>query len=375
MLHNSSFIAKLKQLDWSLFVLMVLMVCFGLILQSGLSLSPDQPSLSSFERQLIFALLSLFLFFLISFLDYRFIYSFSYPFYVFVLFLLLAVLFLGQAQRGVKGWFSLGTFNFQPIELAKLSVIILLAKFWQTVRRPLKFWHLLLSFMLILPVLFLTVSQPDVGSAIVVFIIGLGLSLMVDRNKKHILILFIILIIIFSSSWFFLKDYQKDRILNYFNPSLDPFGRGYQINQAIIAVGSGGFFGHGFGLGTQSQLRFLPGGETDFVFAVLAEEFGFLGCFLFLSFYLSFLLRLIKILKKIYDNFALVLVLGVALYFFSQMFINVGLNLGLLPIIGLPLPFLSYGGSSLLVSMIAVALVESVIIHQPPHQISKLYRE
>ena len=119
----------------------------------------------------------------------------------------------------------------------------------------------------------------------------------------------------------------------------------------------------------------MPGAETDFTFAVLAEEFGFTGCLLFLGFYLFFLLRLIKISKKIYDNFALVLVLGVALYFFSQMFINVGMNLGLLPIIGLPLPFLSYGGSSLLVSMIAVALVESVIIHQPPHQLSKLYRE
>jgi len=364
--------SKLKQLDWPLFVLMVLMVCFGLILQSGLSLSVARPGLSSFERQLIFVLLGLFLFFLISLSDYRLIRSLSYPFYVLVLFLLLAVLFFGTPQRGVKGWFSLGTFNFQPIELAKLSVIILLARFWQTVRRPLKFRHLFLSFMLILPLLVLTIFQPDIGSAIVVFIIGLGLSLMADRNKKHILILFIILIIIFSSSWFFLKDYQKDRFLNYFNPSQDPFGRGYQLNQAIIAVGSGGFFGRGFGLGTQSYLKFLPGAETDFTFAVLAEEFGFTGCLLFLGFYLFFLLRLIKISKKIYDNFALVLVLGVALYFFSQMFINVGMNLGLLPIIGLPLPFLSYGGSSLLVSMIAVALVESVIIHQPPHQISKL---
>jgi len=370
------FAVKLKQFDWPLFISMVLMIGLGLILQYSLSLNAPQHEFSTFKRQLLFVFLLGFpMFFFISFSNYRAIRSFSYLFYFFTLLFLLAVLFLGETRRGVRGWFSLGPFTFQPVELAKIAVIIFLARFWQGAKKPLKFKHLSLSFLFILPAVSLIIFQPDLGSSIIIIIIGLGLAFMVNRRKKYILILIAILLVALTFSWFFLlKNYQKERILNFLNPQSDPFGRGYQRNQAIIAIGSGQLLGRGLSEGTQSQLHFLPEAKTDFIFAVLAEEFGFLGCLSFLGLYFFFLYRLLKISEQVYDNFALVLVLGVSLYFFSQMFINIGMNLGFLPVIGLSLPFLSYGGSSLIVSMLAVALVESVVVHQPPHQVGSLDR-
>jgi len=360
--------AKLKQFDWSLFILMMVLVSFGLISQYLLCLNEIETGISTFWRQLIFSAIGLSLFFFISCLDFRFIKSLSYPLYSFTLFLLILVLLFGKILRGVKGWFSLGPFTFQPAELAKLSVIVLLAKFWQQAQRPLKFSRFLLSFAIVAPAFFLITRQPDVGSASIIAIICLAVSLLSLQNKKHFFLLALILLIVLISSWFLLRDYQKGRILNYFNPNRDPFGQGYQINQSIIAIGSGKLLGRSFNLATQSQLGFLPATKTDFVFAVLLEGAGFLGCLLILGVYLFFLLHLIKIARSVYDNFSLILVLGIALYFFLQMIINVGMNLGLLPVIGVPLPFLSYGGSSLLTSMIAVALVENTVIHQPAHQ-------
>ena len=361
-------IFKWKQFNWLLFTLMIALIVLGLVLQSSLSSI-------TFKKQLIFVFLGLFLFFLISFFDYRIFRSFAYYFYLLTLFLLLILLFLGTTQRGVKGWFSFGPLNFQPTELVKLSVIIVLARFWQELKRPLRFSHLLLSFILILPAIILVLLQPDLGPSLILLFIAFGLALMVSPYKKQILILIMILIAAGFFSWFFLKDYQQDRILSYLNLKKDPFGRDYQINQSIIAIGSGKIFGRGFNEATQSQLRFLPEGKTDFIFAVLAENFGFLGSFLFLALYFFFLFHLIKISKRVYDNFALVLVLGISLYFFSQLLINLGMCLGLLPVIGLSLPFLSYGGSSLLISMISVALIQSALIHQPPHQVGGLEKE
>ena len=178
------------------------------------------------------------------------------------------------------------------------------------------------------------------------------------------MLLIIILVGVFS--WFFLlQDYQKDRILIYLNPAMDPLKSGYQVNQSMIAVGSGQFLGRGFGLGPQSQLKFLPDPETDFAFAVLAEEFGLMGCLLLLGIYSLLLLRLMRIARQVYGNFSLVLICGVTIYLFFQMIINVGMNIGLAPVIGLPLPLVSYGGSSLVITLIALGLVQSVLGHQP----------
>ncbi len=359
-------LARLKSFDGTLFILMVLLIILGLSVQYSLSLATEAPGLNNFTKQFIFALVGLILFFGLILVDFRFVGAASWLIYILIFLLLVGVLIFGQTLRGVKGWLNFGFFNLQPTELAKLAAIIVLAKFWQASRQPVRVSHLLVSFALILPLAFLIIRQPDLGSALIIIILWLGIFLLVNRNKKYVLWLLIILILISSFAWvFFLEDYQKNRILTYINPHRDPLGQGYQVAQSIVSVGSGQFFGRGFGLGTQSQLRFLPASETDFVFAVLAEELGLVGCLLLLGFYLALLGRLIRIARTVYDNFSQILVLGVTLYFFFQMVINIGMNIGLAPVIGVPLPFISYGGSSLLVSIIALALVESVIIHQP----------
>ncbi len=355
---------KLKSFDQTLFVLTFLLVVIGLVLQYSLSLS--NPSVNFFSKQCIFAIIGFLFFWAIFFIDFRFIKATAFLIYLLSILLLGAVLIFGKYLRGTRGWLDFGFFNFQPAELAKLAAIIILAKFWQVARSSIKPRHLFFSFLLILPLFLLIIKQPDLGSALTIILIWLGVVFLVDSNKKHLLSLLLIIILVSTFSWFFLlKDFQKDRISIYLNPARDPLKRGYQISQSIIAVGSGQFFGRGFGLGPQSQLKFLPDSETDFAFAVLAEEFGLLGCLLLLGIYSLLLLRLMRIARHVYGNFSLVLICGVTIYLFFQMIINVGMNIGLAPIIGLPLPLVSYGGSSLVLTLISLGLVESVLGHQP----------
>jgi len=355
---------KLKRFDFSLFLGMILLIVMGLAILNSLSLRAGE--VNYFKKQAIFVVIGLVVFFIISFTDFRFFKSTTYWIYILTIFLLIAVLVFGREIRGVQGWLDFGFFNFQPTEIAKIVAILVLAKFWQEARRPIKVADIIISFLLISPLAYLIIKQPDLGSALLIVIISLGVLFLVDHNKKHLISLFLIIIILLASSWFFvLKDYQKTRILNFLKPQSRSQNSAYQIQQSKIAVGSGKVFGRGFGLGTQSQLRFLPESHNDFVFAVLAEEFGFIGCLLLLGIYIFVIFRLIKISLSVYDNFSMVLGLGVVVYLFLQMVVTVSINIGLFPIIGLPLPFISYGGSSLLVSMLALALVESSLIHQP----------
>ncbi len=358
-------LVKIKRFDFSLFILTLFLIIIGLVLQYSLSLAGGSGS-NNFVKQLIFFIIGLVLFFAVSFVDYRFIKSAVFLVYVLTILFLIFTLFFGHVFRGVKGWLSFGGLNFQPAELAKFTAIIILAKFWQESRKPIRVKHIIASFVLIIPLIFLIFFQPDLGSAAMIVFLWGGILLLIDENKKHILGLLIIVILISLIGWFaFLKDYQKERISTYFSPSSDPLERGYQITQSIIAVGSGEILGRGFGLGPQSQLKFLPASETDFVFAVLAEEFGLVGGLFFLIIYSLFLYRLIVVGRTVYDNFSLIAILGSAIYFFVQLIINVGMNIGLVPIVGVPLPFLSYGGSSLLVSLLTLGVIESIIIHQP----------
>ncbi len=355
---------KLKSFDQTLFILIFLLVIIGLVLQYSLSLST--PGINFFVKQCIFVSVGFLFFFVISFIDFRFIKATAFSIYLLSILLLISVLIFGKELRGTKGWLDLGFFNFQPAELAKLATIIILAKFWQITRSPIKPKHLFFSLVLILPLFFLIIKQPDLGSALTIILIWLGVIFLVDSNKKHLLSLLLIIVLTITFSWFFLlKDYQKDRISIYLNPSKDSLVSGYQVNQSIIAVGSGQFLGRGFGLGTQSQLKFLPDSETDFAFAVLAEEFGLVGCLFLLGIYSLLLLRLMHIARHVYGNFSLVLICGVTIYLFFQMIINIGMNIGLAPVIGLPLPLVSYGGSSLVITLISLGLVESVLRYQP----------
>lgn len=348
-----------KHFDYSLFITILLLLILGLIIQYGLS-----PA--TFIKQFVFTLISIGLFFLVAFLNYRVLDSYAYIFYGVTLVLLLAVLFFGQTFRGTRGWLSLPFFNlyFQPVEIAKLILIIILAKFYSEKVIPLK--KLAISILLLLSLVILIFLQPDFGSAFLLILLWLGMILgQIERRKiKQIAQITLVVIVVFFlifSSWFFLKDYQKERMLIFLDPQRDPLGRGYQITQAIIAIGSGNFFGRGLGLGPQSQLHFLPEAKTDFIFSVLAEELGFLGVIFLLGLYGLLFYRIFRIAKSVSDNFSLFLVLGIGLLLFCQIFVNLSVNLGLLPVIGISLPFLSYGGSALVVNLMAMGILESVV--------------
>ena len=354
----------LRQFDWILFIAMVLLVIFGIVTQYSLSLSTEN-NLPLFLKQIIFFVIGLILFFTFTFLDFRLFKPLTYLIYFLTIALLLYVLIFGHTFRAVKGWISIGSFNFQASELAKLTLILVLASLWGRAK-SLDIRRLTLSLVLLLPILYLIMRQPDFGSASVLIIIWLIIYLLVEKSKKRAIVLLSILILLAGIFWaFLLKDYQKNRILVYLMPNRDSLGVGYQIAQSKIAIGSGELFGRGFGLGSQSQLHFLPATNTDFIFATFAEEYGAVASIFLLILYGVIVWRVIEISKLVYDNFGIILVLGIAVYFFVQGAMDIGMNIGLFPIVGISLPLASYGGSSLVISMSLLGLAESVLLHQP----------
>lgn len=356
------YLSHLKYFDWLLFFAVVVLLCFGLAALYSIAKSFDEPNFLNLKKQIIFAVTGLILAVIISFFNYNLLKSYGRPVLMVSLILLLAVLFLGATFHGTTGWLNIFGLTVQPVELAKLGLIIILAKFFSDNFRVISDLKFILISGLVTAIFFiLTVLQPDFGSALLLFLIWFLLLLIAGVRRLHLISLVALLVIIFAGAWFFLfADYQKDRILTFINPAADPYGRGYHIRQATIAIGAGGITGRGLGFGSQSQLKFLPASQTDFIFAVIAEELGLVGAVLVLSFFTLFFWRLIIIAKRAPDNFGLFLILSGSVWLFSQFFINVGMNVGLLPVTGIGLPFLSYGGSFLLVSLLLVGIAESV---------------
>jgi len=356
--------AILGGFDWLLFSAAVLLICFGLAAIYSITISSETPNFLNFNKQVSFAVIGLILLFVFSLLDYRLWKDLEVFFYSFAVILLIAVLFLGRTFHGTKGWFSLFNFNFQPVEIAKLALIIFLAGFFSKKAALMKeFKNFLISGVATGFLFILVLFQPDFGSGLILFAIWFFLILLAGTKKKFLLAIILLGIILFLTSWtLFFADYQKDRILSFFNPQADPYGRGYHVRQAIIAVGAGGFLGRGLGFGSQSQLKFIPASQTDFIFAVISEELGFLGVGLVLFLWGVIFYRLVRAAMKTKDDFASLFILGVSILFFCQVMINIGMNIGLLPVTGIPLPFLSYGGSFLVVSLISIGMVESIII-------------
>lgn len=353
-----------KYFDWLLFFSAVVLICFGLAAIYSVAKSFDEPNYFNLQKQIIIGMAGIGLAVVISFFDFHFLRSYVYIFLGVAVVLLVSVLFFGRTIQGTTGWLQLFSLTFQPVELAKISLIIFLAKFFSEKFRQIPDYKFLLYSGSVSFVFFiLTILQPDFGSALLLFLIWFLLIVIAGIKRSYIVLIILILAAIFLFSWFFLlKDYQKDRISVFFNPNNDPYYRGYHVRQAIIAVGSGGVLGRGLGLGSQSQLKFLPASQTDFIFAVLAEELGFLGAGLLVGFFLLFFYRLAQIAKRAPDNFSLFLVLGIMVLLFSQFFINVGMNIGLLPVTGIGLPYVSYGGSFLISCLIMVGIVESVAV-------------
>lgn len=316
-------------------------------------------------NQLVFFAVGLVVFFIVrNKIGRGFFFENSQFFYWLLIFLLILVFFVGEEVRGAKRWINFYFFNFQPSEFFKIVFIIFLSNLYSKKNSFYSYRKVFfqgLSFFL-LP-FFLIYKQPDLGTAIIIAIIFFVLSLFSRLPKTYFFRLFFVLVLFIPLGWFFLADYQKLRILAFINPHLDQKGTTYNIIQSIIAIGAGGFFGKGLGLGTQTKLSFLPENHTDFAFASFIEQFGFFGGLIILIFYSLLFYSLIRLLfKKIgnSDHRSLVdfyYTLGFLTLLFSQVVINIFMNLGLAPVTGIPLPLISYGGSSLLSLIFGLALL------------------
>ncbi|OGF28573.1 rod shape-determining protein RodA [Candidatus Falkowbacteria bacterium RIFOXYB2_FULL_34_18] len=356
--------AYLKNFDWILFVAVLLLVCFGLAEIYSIALSKGDISLLNLKKQFLFAVIGIVLLFLLSFFDFYNLQSYNVHIYIVGIVVLVIVLVLGTTVRGTTGWFEFGIFRIQPVEFIKLILIVFLARYFSGISiniNPLK--HLIFSGLGTGVFVFLILKQPDFGSAFILCVLWVLMVVIAGFKKRYIAGIVMIFFLVFASGWlFFFKDYQKNRILTFINPTENSLDEGYNINQAIIAIGSGGVTGRGIGFGSQSQLKFLPEAQNDFIFAVIAEELGFLGVCFVVLFFLVLFSRLIINTRNINNDFGIFFLLGAMSLLFIEMFINIGMNIGLLPVVGISLPFLSYGGSSLLASLALVGMAESIII-------------
>jgi len=337
---------------------------FGLAALYSLQINVLEPNFFFLNRQLTFVGIGLVLFFLISHISFRVWGDYYKMVLVIVCLLLLIVLIAGINIRGTTGWLEFFGQTFQPVELAKIVLVIFLAKFFTARgKEPRLITDVFISGLITGVLILLVMLQPDLGSAMILFLTWLIMVLLLPIKKKTFFIIFLIILVLAASAWlFFLKDYQKERLLTFIQPQRDPLGSGYNVRQSVVAVGSGQLIGRGLAVGSQSQLNFLPEQETDFIFAVIAEELGFVGAGLVLVLFLSLFLRIYKISREIRDNFGNLLAMGIIIYLTIQTFINIGMNMGIAPVTGIPLPLVSYGGSSLLSVLIALGIVLNIHI-------------
>jgi rod shape determining protein RodA len=295
-------------------------------------------------------------------LNYYLLERMAYPAYLFSVALLVLVLFSGKITSGSQRWLSLGAISFQPSELAKIAVVLVLARFFSRQEghqeyRLRDLWHPLLF--VAVPA-FLILREPDLGTTLLLVAVSLSMILFVRIRLKSLIIAVFSFLAAVPLVWFRLEEYQRMRILSFLRPDMDPLGAGYHINQSKIAIGSGMLFGKGFLKGTQNQLHFLPEQHTDFAFSVLAEDWGFFGSVLLLLLYLLLVLWGLSIAKDSKDRFGSMLAVGIVAIIFWQVVINVGMVTGLLPVVGIPFLLFSYGGSSLVSTMAALGLLMSI---------------
>ena len=350
---------QIGNIDWILIGLLVFNSLIGVafIYSSARHLSGDYHL-----RQLSWILVSLIALFVFLSIDYNSLVTYSFPFYLMCLFLLVGVLLFGVFISGAKSWIRLPFFQIQPSEICKITVILLLAQIFAEYKTSYLTWRKAVTSgaVIALPIV-LVGLQPDLGTAFSYIPIYLGALILVGLNKKLIIAFLIVAVLLGILGWnFILKDYQKDRLTTLVFPSKDPLGAGYQIAQSKIAVGSGGFIGKGYMRGSQSQLLFLPARHTDFIFSVIGEEFGFVGVAIIIVCYFLLILKLFQTVFLARDRTGVYIVFMVAMMIASQFLINVMMTIGLFPIAGIPLPFFSYGGSSLLTNYLAVSLVLNV---------------
>jgi len=381
-----------RHFDYVLLIVVLLLTILGVILIRSANLgSPDEDLRGLWRRQATFGVVGIGIIFLFAVIprNYQWLGDFWWLAYLVALALLILVLFFGHSQIGnVRGWFSFGTFNVQPAFIAMILLIISVgAVLGRSRRRKLRsvplfgtpkttlaetpaesadFLSYVMSAVMVLVLAGLVFAQPDMGAAAVLVAIWLAMLLESDAKASYLVITVVIFVGSIVPLWHLMKlldfGYMQDRVLAFLNPKGNPVVS-YQLQQASIAIGSGGFLGKGLGQGTQSQLRYLPVRHTDFIFAVLAEELGFLGVMILFLLYLVLFLRLLRIVLIAADGFGRLVATGVLAMVFFQFAVNVGMNLALVPVVGLPLPFITYGPAALLTTMAGIGLAENVVMH------------
>ena len=360
--NKSNFLQKIKDLD---LILLISILSLGLISLATMYSTDGGQILfhtkSHFTKFIIFSLLML----VISFFNIRFWFSLSYIAYIIVILMLIWTINFGISASGSQRWINLYFINIQPSELMKIFIILCLAKYFHRKRleNVNSFYSVVISTIIIFLPMSLVIIQPDLGTSILISISGIVVLWFAGLNHKYFFYSFLLSLLSLPFIISFLKPYQKLRVLTFLNPDRDPLGAGYQIIQSKIAVGSGGLFGKGFLKGTQSYLEFLPEKHTDFIFTLFSEEFGFLGSVLLLLIYAIIIYRVIKIGAISRSYFAKLFCYSFGASLFIYIVINMSMVLGLVPIVGSPLPIMSYGGSSMLATMIGFGIVMSAKIH------------
>lgn len=352
----------INRIDWMLVFFILPIVLAGLFTMK--SFAPLEGGADFFQKQIIWVLVSATVFFLFSFADFRLLKKTEVLVSLFLFFsFMLALLFiLGHVSHGARSWFNFGFFYFQPADTMKLILVLILAKYFS--RRHVEIHdikHIFISGLYAAFPMFLVLFQPDFGSAMILFLIWLGMVLVSGIAKKHLLLVLLSGALVFTALWVFaFAPYQRARIVSFIRPLADIHGSGYNAFQSTIAVGSGQLLGKGLGFGTQSRLKFLPEPQSDFIFASFSEEWGFVGSITILLLYCLVIWRILLIASSGAGNFEMLFGMGVAIYFMSHVLINIGMNLGMLPVTGIPLPFMSYGGSHLLNEFAALGILMSM---------------
>lgn len=345
-----------SSIDWLLILFIVPVLLAGLVTMNSFTTET-----SFFSRQLMWIGISFVALFFLSFFDFRFLKRTDVLVTLFAISsgLLLMLFLFGHTAKGAQSWFSIAGFSFQPSDMIKLVLILMLAKYFS--RRHIEIdniKHILISGLYAFIPFLLVFMQPDFGSAIIIFGIWFGMTLVSGISKKHLMIVISVMAVAFIFLWAFVfKPYQQDRIINFIQPLSNIHGSGYNVYQSTIAVGSGQIFGKGVGFGTQSRLNFLPEFETDFIFAAFSEEWGFIGVIILFILMALIIWRIMHIALLGTTNFEILYGLGLAIYFMTHFIINIGMNLGIMPVTGITLPFMSYGGSHLLTEFIGLGIL------------------
>lgn len=350
----------IKRIDGPLFSISFLLIILGLITLAGSNLETSK----IIVNQIFNISVGLIIFTLVIFTNPRILFGYAPILFFLTIFLLVLVHFFGIESNGAKRWLAFGGLNLQPSELIKITLPLMIAWLYQNFQNKISLKvHLIAIFLILVPV-YLVLLQPDLGTSIMIALSGFLIIFLAGISWRLILSSLVITILSSPIIWMNLHIYQKNRILNMLDPFADPLGTGYHTIQSMIAIGSGGGFGKGWGQGSQTNLNFLPEANTDFIFAVYAEEFGFFGVILIFALFLFLIYRIFNLANDMQDTFSKLLTVSLGASIFAAIFVNIAMISGLVPVVGLPLPFMSYGGTSMVVSLISIGIIMNLNNHK-----------